>query len=121
MRAILYSFGTLAVAAIIAVMAIPIIIWNAYVLWIMWGWFIVPLGAPPISVAWAVGIAAGAHLLQASHLDTSEDGYELRTLNHSISLTKKTAAKSTLLLRMASPFLKPALILLVGYIAKGYM
>ncbi len=32
--------------------------WQGYVLTILWGWFIVPLGAPTIGVAHAVGFAA---------------------------------------------------------------
>lgn len=32
--------------------------WQGYVLTVLWGWFIVPLGVPAIGVAHAVGFAA---------------------------------------------------------------
>lgn len=39
-------------AALIAAYAI----YAGAILWIMWGWFMVPLGVPTITVAWAIGI-----------------------------------------------------------------
>lgn len=48
--------GIAAVLGIIALFALALV-WRGLVLSIMWGWFIVPLGAPEIGVALAIGIA----------------------------------------------------------------
>ena len=36
--------------------AIPVAIWRAFVLSVLWGWFLVPMGAPAIGVALAYGL-----------------------------------------------------------------
>jgi uncharacterized membrane protein len=48
-----------AVAKVIAVLvSIPATaIWRGYVLTVMWAWFVMPLGARPLGVAHAIGLA----------------------------------------------------------------
>ena len=96
----------IAVAIIVPVLfavLVPIVLWQGYVLWVMWGWFIVPLGAPEISVPWAIGFASVAHLLHPTvHNPEAKDN-------------------ATRWGRIAEPFLQPALILLIGYVAKSFM
>jgi len=40
------------------------VVYNAFVIWCLWSWFMVPFGLPEISVAWAVGLSAFASSLQ---------------------------------------------------------
>jgi hypothetical protein len=40
-----------------AIIIVPLAIWNGAVISILWGWFIVPLGAPPLTVAHAIGVS----------------------------------------------------------------
>lgn len=96
----------LAITLLVPVLAVitgALILWQGYVLWVMWGWFIVPLGAPEINVPWAIGFAAVVHMLQP--------------ITHDPPAQSKT--ESTM--RIIGPILRPAFILLVGYIAKQYM
>lgn len=50
---------------------------NAMVLSILWGWFAVPLGLPPIGVAMAVGLSTIVSLMTSSH--KSEDEHPFLT------------------------------------------
>jgi hypothetical protein len=40
----------------LCLLGIGLMFWAAFVSVRLWGWFIVPLGVPPINVWWAVGI-----------------------------------------------------------------
>ena len=40
----------------VLVLFIPATIWSALVTSIIWGWFVVPLGVPPIGIAHAIGL-----------------------------------------------------------------
>lgn len=46
---------------------------RGYVLSILWGWFVVPFGVPPISVAWAIGISVLVTLLTTQYVKTEGD------------------------------------------------
>jgi hypothetical protein len=37
---------------------------HAFAVWVLWGWFLVPLGVPPIGIAWAIGLVSLASLFQ---------------------------------------------------------
>lgn len=41
---------------ILIVVSIPLIILSGFIIKIMWGWYMVPLGVPPVTVAHAIGI-----------------------------------------------------------------
>jgi hypothetical protein len=51
-------------------------VWRGFVLSILWGWFMVPLGLPNISVALAIGIAGVVGMLthQIQVSKDEEDG-----------------------------------------------
>lgn len=42
---------------LILIVAIPAVLINGYVMWVLWGWFVVPLGVQQVSIAWAIGLA----------------------------------------------------------------
>lgn len=41
---------------IIAALAAVVAIYEGYVIWVLWGWFAIPLGLPAITLAHAIGI-----------------------------------------------------------------
>jgi hypothetical protein len=90
------------IALIILAITTVAAIWEAFALKVLWGWFLVPLGLPAIGMAHAVGLALIATLLthQAPSNMTSDErqsqviGWGLAT---------------------------PAVALIVGWIAKGFM
>ena len=47
-----------AIGGIIVVSVPAMVILYGYCLASLWGWFLVPFGAPPISIAWAIGLIA---------------------------------------------------------------
>lgn len=49
---------------------------NAYVLSVLWLWFIVPLGMPVLSLTTAVGIAVIVSLFQQTHQSKENDKTE---------------------------------------------
>lgn len=53
--------AALVLVAMLSLIALSIL-WRGFVLHILWGWFVVPLGAPHIGVAWAIGLAAIASM-----------------------------------------------------------
>jgi hypothetical protein len=53
MGIIIALFG---IAAVVALSVIGISALNGWVLTYLWAWFIVPLGAHPITLPWAIGI-----------------------------------------------------------------
>ena len=57
---------------ILVVVIVPLSIWRGFVLEIMWGWFAVPLGAPDIDIAHAIGIALLIGMF-LSHTPKSDD------------------------------------------------
>ena len=87
-------------------LAIPIaILWKAYVLSVLWGWFVVPLGVPPISIAWAYGLSCivGLFWYNALSSDSTETG-----------LAKAFSG-------LLKVILVPLLALFFGWIAYGFM
>lgn len=54
-------------------LAIPITVWWAFVAATVWGWFIVPLGVPPIGKAHAWGLSIFAEMFLFSLKRNSAD------------------------------------------------
>jgi hypothetical protein len=50
---------------------------DGVVLQVMWGWFIVPFGLPPISIAMAIGLGAIVNLMSNTHVPKIQDGDEI--------------------------------------------
>lgn len=72
----------LVILSLVALVGLSIL--RGFVLSILWGWFLVPLGIPDIGVAWAIGIAATLGMLvagpSAGSKDTAEQlGYAVGT------------------------------------------
>lgn len=92
------AVGAAAVILVPAVIALMIVL-DALALWMLWGWFATPLGAPIITLAHAAGIA----LLAAA----------LRPLR-----SRKEGPQDTEL--WIGIFAKPALLILLGWIVKTF-
>lgn len=94
-----------AIAAVLAVLiAAPLItlvvIWDGYVLSVLWGWFLVPaFGLPALSIPMAIGLSAVATLLTTHGAKPDEDKWRV----------------------FLRPILGPAFLLLIGWIAKSYI
>ena len=97
--ALLLTF--LAIAGFLALVPLSIM-FNAYILHQMWAWFIVPLGAAPIGLAHAWGLA----ILVAM----------FTTKDHRIEGTNKQK-----IARGLGLFMAPFFTLLFGYIAHSFM
>jgi len=83
-------------ALITLVIALASVPWRAFVAMILWGWFIVPLGLPPIGKAEAYGLMC---LLQCfMPWDTSKKDENSAGVQVFVS------------------FMAPALLLLIGYV-----
>lgn len=66
MEVLLLIIGVVAIVALAS-------IWRGFVLSILWGWFAVPLGLPPIGIAWAIGVATVVGMLAGSYSEDKED------------------------------------------------
>lgn len=75
-------------------------IYSGFAVWLLWGWFVVPLGVQPITVAWAIGLSSLVCLL--------------------IPMPPKGAKEKTSV-HTGAIILKPLVMLAVGYIASRYM
>lgn len=74
---------------------------DGLVLKVMWGWFLVPLGLPPIGIAMAIGIGGIISLVSYTPVRKSEKGRELTDLAESL----------------INSLIKMAILLAVGWIA----
>ncbi len=93
MQAILLFLGVLAII-------VPLSIWKGFVLSILWGWFLVPLGVPAIGTAHAIGIAVLVSMLTYQHRKSSSE----------VSLEP-----------LFLSFVSPLFALAIGHIVKGFM
>jgi hypothetical protein len=84
----------------IAAMLAGLAIYNGWIFVTLWGWFAVPLGAPKINIAWAVGLAMLVHSVKPSPV-LNEEPKAAKVFTHAL--------------------VGPAVCLLIGYIAKGWM
>jgi hypothetical protein len=93
------------VGATILVVALTIgtILLNAWVLVILWGWFMVPLfGLPALNIPYAIGIQLVLGLLRRTNSDTAPSG---RKWYENAGIVIGT----------------PLFALLIGYIVKGFL
>lgn len=74
--------------------------WEGFALSVLWGWFIVPLGAPKITVPLAIGLALVVGML--AHQHAKDDDREWSDL-------------------LAHAIVKPPLFLLMGWIVRGFL
>lgn len=94
--------GSIVVPFIAVFVAVSIII-DAYVLYVLWGWFATPLGAPAITMAHAAGLRLMAAAIQAPNKGHSNS--ENPWLSILLELT-----------------LRPAILLFIGWVIKtNYM
>jgi hypothetical protein len=76
--------------------------WYGYVLHLLWAWFMVPaFGAPPLAIPMALGVAATVGLLTKPSPEIKEDEPKWRP--------------------WAVMFIRPTLVLLVGWIVKQFI
>lgn len=92
-----YSWSELVVYALLMVCMIG---FYGFSFWLMWGWFMVPLGLPSISMAHAIGLHAIVRFAAASR-------------------SKSTTPLSASLFGEAAIW--PLICLAVGFVAKQFM
>lgn len=81
---------------------------NGYVIEQLWNWFAVPLGAIPITTAWAIGL--GVLVGALTYRDASAES------------TKKETSVTTIYIKAyATLFVRAGVALLIGRIALGYL
>lgn len=95
------AVGSFVVATVLAAFIAIIAVYEGLVLWIVWGWFIVPLGVPMITIPWAIGISLVAGLLNNTAVRPSDDDAKL---NH---------ARDVLM--------KPLIVLASAWVVKQFM
>jgi hypothetical protein len=93
----------IAAALIIGVIALVAlaVIWRGFVLSVMWGWFLVPIGLPNIGLALAIGISATVAMMTHQATQSSE---------------KSDGGKAVAML-----FVAPLLMLGVGWVVHQYV
>lgn len=82
------------------ILIVPIGLYRAWVLTVMWMWFIVPLGLPEIGIAHAWGISMAIGMLTVSHV-YKEDKEPLKSF--------------------ANMIFAPLVLLGIGYIVHSFM
>jgi hypothetical protein len=75
-------------------------IYGGVVFWLMWGWFMVPLGLPQIGIAWAIGLSTIVVLVTPT-VPNAPQGERTEHLTNVLG--------------------KPAFALLIGWVAKQFM
>ena len=94
--------GAIGIAFIAAIATVDAII-EGFVIATLWGWFVVPFGVAPIGIAWAIGLAALVGTVKP------------------VRLTMQDEKPKWWVYLLGVLVLKPGSLLLIGYIAKGYM
>ena len=89
-------------AVLFILLVVPFMWWDGFVLAKLWGWFVVPLGAPVLGVWQAVGLA-----IVWNHVRTRSSD-----VKHEETITSWT--------RIGYAVLAPALSLLIGYLIKTW-
>jgi hypothetical protein len=84
-------------------------IWNGFVLSIMWGWFVVPLGLPTITVPNAIGLALIVDLVRPYRKPDDHKAGD------------KAGWAKMIFTIGADRFLGALALLGVGYAVKGFM
>jgi hypothetical protein len=90
-----------ALLAILVVLGatIGISIYYAMVLVVLWGWFIVPFGLPPITISHAIGLATIVNLFRYQETQKSENWQQ----------------------DLINVMIKPLAALAIGYVVKSLM
>jgi hypothetical protein len=68
----------------IAVAVFVLIAMQAFTLYVLWGWFVVPLGVPPLTIAWSAGIMLVASMVRGYSPRKSEEGDGARVIGQAI-------------------------------------
>lgn len=96
-------------ALIIAWLATMVVgaVMSGWVLSVMWGWFVVPFGVPPIGIAWAIGISlvVGYMTYQSDAVVKTDDEDRVQTVVNLVALA----------------VLRPLLALAIGAIVHAFM
>lgn len=75
---------------IVLCVGIPAAIYRGWALSLLWGWFFVPLGLPPIGIVVAIGISLTVNFLSQGYIPPNVldgDDYGIKALVYSIMLT----------------------------------
>jgi hypothetical protein len=104
MMAILLFAGAIALVFVLCALGV---IWNGYVLSVLWGWFVVPtFGMQPLALAPAIGLALVASSLTHQYKkDAKSEKSEIGETIYAFSLM----------------MVQPAMLLLVGWIVKHWL
>jgi uncharacterized membrane protein SpoIIM required for sporulation len=96
MKAIVGIFSVAFVVAIIGLLLVE----QGWAISTLWGWFVVPLGAPAIGIAAAIGLAATVAVIRPRRSKPSENkGWK----------------------EFAIPVMQPLVCVAIGWIAKQYV
>lgn len=68
--------GVVALSVLLTGLLAGVSILRGWVLSVIWGWFMVPLGAPAIGIAAAIGVALIGHMVAGSWQPTREQTKE---------------------------------------------
>lgn len=92
--------GGILITAVLAAFIAIIAVYEGVVLWIVWSWFIVPLGVPAITIPWAIGLSLVVGLLNNATLRPNDDA----KWNHALDV-----------------LMKPLIVLVCAWIVKQFM
>jgi hypothetical protein len=87
----------------------PASLWMGYVVSILWGWYVEPLGAPHLSVVRAIGVAMTIALMKSPRLPTHKES------------GKEWSPGQQTLMAIFVWGLGPAIALLVGWFWKHWL
>lgn len=90
---------------LLAVLIASIAVLRGWVLSILWAWFLVPMGLPPISIPYAIGISLVFGMLAKDSYSKSDDDD-----------TREDTIK-----RLVGIYVAPLLILFIGWIVKQFL
>ncbi len=94
-------FGGAAMLFAVVAFVLPLAAWSAYVMSMLWGWFLVPLGVPAIGFVQAWGIMLMISVTRGLRAAEPEDNKALQ--------------------RLGAWLLGTVLALGIGYVLKGYL
>lgn len=89
--------------SIIGIIVVASII-EGFVVRLLWGWFVVPFGVSPISLAWAIGLSVTIGALAPA------------PTQRTTCMLKKYSTADKIADAFGIMFLRPGMLLLVGYI-----
>lgn len=95
---------TLALGCAVLFLSVPAALLRGWVLSLLWAWFVVPLGVPPITYLHAVGISLLASLL--THKNSPADDAALEKKN----------AHEKIVEGIATMLVGPLFVLLLGWL-----